>query len=879
MLRGLALSLIWLLASASANAITIAECRARINALLIAVENDANFTSKRRAKKDMQQVTKKLSSAREKLYIEEFWAAVTHVQVAKKRSLHFLKKGQLDLGIPPDTTPPTSVSISAPATALAGQTIHVTASAVDDVGVHKVTFFADGVPFSEDTDAPYETDYSIAGNKPEGSQTVFVAQATVFSTNSTDSAMAFTEIVPPGEGFVVGEVYDDSTGQPIEGVSVMVRQAGGEALSLSEIILTDDRGRFSVSLPEGAAVIESSQDGFTHAYRTFNVLPNEVNFPLDGRLTPLADTMQINPLAGTTIGTTEDDIQLEVPSGAFADAVSLSLTQLSGQGLPSPLPLGWSPVLAVNIGPHYQQPNVPLNLIINRALDPNAIAAMWHSTSREWIRIESNQNGTQSVNVSQMGAFAFVRPDTQPQAPVVPEIGNALAGVLPVAIPDAVPAQILPSPRIIFMQPSDKSDVSVQLQPAGPLPSGTKLEVHFSETYDRTNNTVLSPEHMTQDYLLYQGQSGSSAEFIASPSVFFDPFLLREGVIHLDAFSPRGNDGTAIVSALGGIVTAQGGINVEFPPDALSDTTPIQISALDQIDDALSGDSRFNFLAGADLDFNGQILFIPATTSFQLAAPLVAGTQLLAVMPRDIGGITRYQLVGLGTVDTNAVTINDGGTGLPLPGITRGGRLFLLQMNEPIGFATGLVDANAPPLTSVVVSNDSLPFISLPNLVDTLYALPASIGDFALNAQDIADGRSASSFAAINTENEIINVDLILNPTAPTVASITPADGATNVALTSPVTVRFSQAMDATTINDSTFTLNDGTTSVQGTVTLQPDSITAVFRSTEPLADSKTYGVTLTSSILGAYGQALAGNQADGSFAVSFDTVDVTPPP
>lgn len=99
----MALLLVLLVTSAPVFATTIPECQAMIDDLFAAVENDANFLgNKKKAGQNKKQITRKLISARGKLDIEEFGAAVAHIHVVTKRTLHFLRKDQLDLGIPHD---------------------------------------------------------------------------------------------------------------------------------------------------------------------------------------------------------------------------------------------------------------------------------------------------------------------------------------------------------------------------------------------------------------------------------------------------------------------------------------------------------------------------------------------------------------------------------------------------------------------------------------------------------------------------------------------------------------------------------------------------------------------------------------------------------
>lgn len=105
----------------------------------------------------------------------------------------------------------------------------------------------------------------------------------------------------------------------------------------------------------------------------------------------------------------------------------------------------------------------------------------------------------------------------------------------------------------------------------------------------------------------------------------------------------------------------------------------------------------------------------------------------------------------------------------------------------------------------------------------------------------------------------------------PGVVSVTPAQGATNVTVSTPVTATFSVEMSSSSISTSTFTLTGpGGTSVAGAVAYS--SKTATFTPTVALSYSTTYTATITSGARTPGGAALI-----GPYVWSFTTI--TPPP
>nr|MBA3455696.1 Ig-like domain-containing protein [Deltaproteobacteria bacterium] len=107
----------------------------------------------------------------------------------------------------------------------------------------------------------------------------------------------------------------------------------------------------------------------------------------------------------------------------------------------------------------------------------------------------------------------------------------------------------------------------------------------------------------------------------------------------------------------------------------------------------------------------------------------------------------------------------------------------------------------------------------------------------------------------------------------PTVTVTTPAPGATNVALNVSPTATFSRAMNATTINATTFTLFQGLTPVTGVVTYDALTNTATFNPTVDLT-AGTYTATITTGAQDTNGVALA-----APFSWMFTTGSAVVPP
>ncbi|MEZ0227206.1 MAG: Ig-like domain-containing protein, partial [Planctomycetota bacterium] len=112
--------------------------------------------------------------------------------------------------------------------------------------------------------------------------------------------------------------------------------------------------------------------------------------------------------------------------------------------------------------------------------------------------------------------------------------------------------------------------------------------------------------------------------------------------------------------------------------------------------------------------------------------------------------------------------------------------------------------------------------------------------------------------------------------TAPTVLVTAPLDAASNYPPNGKVTATFSEAMDPATLQQGTFTLAQGTTSVPGTVSYSDVGTTATFAPSTALTGNTTYTATVTTGA-----RDLAANSLATTSVWTFTTSaspDTTPP-
>ena len=116
--------------------------------------------------------------------------------------------------------------------------------------------------------------------------------------------------------------------------------------------------------------------------------------------------------------------------------------------------------------------------------------------------------------------------------------------------------------------------------------------------------------------------------------------------------------------------------------------------------------------------------------------------------------------------------------------------------------------------------------------------------------------------------NEIWSFTTAAGP-APTITAVTPGNGSTGVAAGTTVTATFSEAMRASTITASTFTLTpQGGAAVSATVSYDATAFTATLTPNQSLTPGVTYAAAVTTGVVGATGSAL-GNVNSWSFTTA----------
>jgi hypothetical protein len=137
---------------------------------------------------------------------------------------------------------------------------------------------------------------------------------------------------------------------------------------------------------------------------------------------------------------------------------------------------------------------------------------------------------------------------------------------------------------------------------------------------------------------------------------------------------------------------------------------------------------------------------------------------------------------------------------------------------------------------------------------NTIYTATITTG-----TQDVEGNAVVSDYVWSFTTGTIAEVTL------PVIISTDPLNGATGVATNKIVTATFSEQMNPLTINNITFVLKQGSTSVLGSVTYS--GLTARFSPSLPLASNTIYTATITTGAMD-----LAGNAVEADYIWNFTT-------
>lgn len=743
-----------------------------------------------------------------------------------------------------DSVPPV-VTLTVPETISRDRPGRAVVTAIDAIGVASVEIFMNGGSLGQFTTPPFEADLVVPPGVQAGDTLTITASAIDRAGNaaSVDRGVRVTTA-----GVVVGQVLDDTTSLPLEGVSVrIVSGAGGEE------IFTDEVGRFALAAEDERVVLTAQAPGFTSADRHAAIASGVGNVVVDARLQTLADPVSVGA-GGGTIGA--DPMQLTVPPGAVAVDTGFQLTALSGQGLPGLLPLGFSPVAALDLRTSPVTPLlVPVDLDLTGLPDTLLHLVAYRFSTHGWYVVERDltpSGGALIVALPQTGAYALVAADGGAQAVAVPDSGQDLVGVDMVALPDdagsdgqVVPAVLPPS--------GGTASGRLVVQATIPLPSGTVVQAEITETYSLASGDVASEETRRQDILVYRQRTARDeaaspttclpgapeegelcAVFPITPKRSYAAVELLEGTVHLDILAGR----EGVRGKAGGIdpVTLESeDVAISVAGGSLASDTAVSVEAT-ELSSFIPAAPGVTALREAVVDLTGAQLSIDAELSMD-AAVVPAGGALVVARVERLAGVPHLVVVALARrAGTRVVSQAFPG----LAGIREGGRYVFLRVEDPLGFVAGTASTISGPAAARVGTED-LPFVDLAG-PDGAFIVAAKAGpgigvEATLRGTSLAASQTADVADGVTTP-----LDLLLVGTA-TLATVTPEDGAVAQPVGVQVEIASPVALDPATVSPTNIEILDAGVPVAVRFILSATGQRLAVVPEDSLAFSTTYTV------------------------------------
>lgn len=668
----------------------------------------------------------------------------------------------------------------------------------------------------------------------------------------------------------------NEVGQPIAGVNILETGPAGSSTNMTDAAF----GVATLGQSPGTYTWKFSQNGYLPVWRQALLQSNFVTvvpYPWLTQRDP--QTFNLSPLLGGTASNQTETIQFS--PGSEPQNTIAQLTALSGQTLPFFLPQGWSPLQAfwLELGAEPTQPAiatlVPWGPITN---SENAALVQFVPGTLNWQVLQTVAgNGTNalSVLIPGSGAYALVVPDSLPVAPPSAVVGAALQAASGPAVDSAnlrASGTVTPanSPASLMPESVTASADLVVSNMAGSLSSGTLLRGEVSERSLLNDGTSRVPPLFDSFIVGYQrpGQAQTGivhAQFPMRPVLLFGPDQLNQGVVHMDIFPPGLFTG-GVLDTNGGLI-ASDGLRLLAGPGVLASQQAVELRRLSP--------TNFTDLAGTNFSavaaFEAAMAALPAGHELFLQSTGVP-PNMTFVLARVL---TQQGLYGLEPrarlhSDINGnLTSDEPAAGDRLPGLNGAGQYVLLQVQPQQGLVEGIAqNSTGQPTGGLPVRITGQPWLtfSAPDGGFKLLA-PAGAGNLAVN--NPATGDSGNQAITVPANLAPVNTSVGLGISGLRVASITPADTATNVPQVSSVVITFNRPINpATVLSNAVQLIGTSNQPVATSFSLNLANTTATLLPNSPLDPATQFAVLLSTNITDSIGRPL---QAQTQF--SFTTV------
>ncbi len=702
----------------------------------------------------------------------------------------------------------------------------------------------------------------------------------------------YTEVLntPAGQVMALGEVYDDDSGLPLEGVVVtLISVDGVSPAAPAPAVLTTAEGTYVLPIPAGACVLRFTREGYTASNRIISGTTGSGGVVFDARIRKRdGQEKNLHPDGGTLLYQLKTYSQsyettIICQTGAVSTQTGIRTTAVGGQSLQGRLPFGWSPLAALEI----RSDGAASPLLANDAtlrvsnlwpgLDAaDLVLAYWDETQTSWIYQSDVTVSTADLagTLTAAGQYAFLVKDENPAAPGAGTPGAALPGlgggdpVIPAdndidTLLSFVPSEILPGDVSAAVL-----TVSADGGGAGVVSSGTAVRASLSESYLFLGNFPVNFKSRTMDLTAYNyGGDAAKVEFAVANGSSVTMAQLDSGSIHAEMSRYLAGTPGTILDNTGGTVE-NGNVKVIIDADALTQPAAVSIKEIAEADLTMPLPTGFTVVGALEFSTGGALLTAPATLSMVPVTTVTAGDPLLVVRLGKTDPGYGWVLNCRAKLDTGRVESDMNAVpALPFTGVTEGGVYLFLRGPADMGFVTGTVTYEGQSLTGALITTAShdITSFSLPGYVQV-----ASEGIVNLDARHLTGGDTAAAQGTLPSAGDTVTIDIAMTANGPLVVSTTPVDLSTDVLANTTIVLGFSEPVAAASFNAQSMTVTEGTGTAAGEFRLSGDGRTGEFTPDTSFTPGAAVTVTVNTSLTDTEGNGMPGAYTS-SFTVKAD--------
>ncbi len=676
-------------------------------------------------------------------------------------------------------------------------------------------------------------------------------------------------VTPSGDYALARSRTLDADGIPLGGV---VADESGPA-GATRVLTTDESDGYVVlgGLPGGFRW-KFHKPGYLPVWRESTLQNGQLSLVASPWLTLLrVPDVEVGPLNAVTLGGAGDPAKVEFAAGSFPQRGLAGLTPLHAQGLPWPMPVGWSPLAAIHlagdgilsqVGTASWQPASPIGA--------GEVAAVFRfeetETGPRWVvHALVAPNAAPGCVIDRFGVFVLALADTEgtaPPAPVVGEIPGAatVGGFAPVTAQGTVDP---PVRQASLVAEHVRTTGKVVFTAASALPSGRMFRAQIGEIYQMRGGLVLRTPDYDTTFFAYQKPGDSDAKTLDAriplrPSRLLDPGQLDEARVHVEVLEAA-DFAAAVVGPEGGVI-AQGQVRISAPVGVLGSRTVVELREA-RVPGSLQLPTGWDAVQAFQLGFAGGADNRGLDVAVSGVAP---GAVFVLARLSEIGGTQGLEPLLRMTSDASGVArADEPAAGPRLPGMTRGGTFVMVKVPARQGLIQGIARGlDSQPRAGLAALIEGTPWQSL-TIDGGRFLLLAAAGAGNAAATDPNDGNRGQAAFDMTDIALGVEVTVTLVPTGPMVATVSPPAGAVDVRTVEPVSVRFSEALDPASFGPDGLTLSKTgeAVAVIGSLALSGAGTDATFLAANPLESGVEYTITLSAAIKDLQGLPIQGTR------------------